>query len=50
MVQRAVNEYNSDHPHSALLYMSPNECKREWEKGRLTINEYRQLENTQKAA
>ena len=50
MVQRAVNEYNSDHPHSALLYMSPNECKREWDRGRLKINEEQQLESTQKAA
>lgn len=50
MVQRAVNEYNSDHPHSSLLYMSPNECKRAWDKGKLTINDNRQLEITQKAA
>ncbi|MFC1565019.1 IS3 family transposase, partial [candidate division KSB1 bacterium] len=28
MVQRAVAEYNSDHPHSSLLFMSPDECKR----------------------
>ena len=50
MVQRAVNEYNSDHLHSALCYMSPNECKREWDKGRLSINDKQQLEITQKAA
>lgn len=50
MVQRAVNEYNSDHPHSALLYLSPNECKRAWDQGRLKINENQQLEITQKAA
>ncbi len=50
MVERAVSEYNSDHPHSALLYMSPNECKREWDAGRLKINENQQLESTLKAA
>lgn len=50
MVQRAIAEYNADHPHSALCYLSPNECKREWENGRLKINEHQQLEITQKAA
>lgn len=49
-VRRAVDEYNSDHLHSALCYMSPNECKREWEKGRLRINDKQHLEITPKAA
>lgn len=50
MVERSVAEYNSDHPHSSLLYMSPNECKREWDKGKLRINDKLQLEITQQKA
>lgn len=50
MIKRAVEEYNSDHPHSSLLYMSPDECKRAWDKGILIINDKQQLEITQKAA
>jgi len=50
MVKNAVNEYNSDHPHSSLLYMSPDECKREWDNGNLKINDNNQLEITNKAA
>jgi len=50
MIKRAVSEYNSDHPHSSLLYMSPNECKREWDNGKLRINDKLQLEITQQKA
>ncbi len=50
MIRRAVSEYNSDHPHSSLLYMSPDECKRQWDKGNLTINDKHQLEITQQKA
>lgn len=51
MVKRAVEEYNSDHPHSSLLYMSPNECKIAWDKGIIRVNDKQQLEITkQKAA
>lgn len=50
MIIRAVKEYNSDHPHSSLLYLSPNECKREWDNGKLIINDKNQLEITTKAA
>ncbi len=51
MIKRAVNEYNSDHPHSSLLFLSPNECKRKWDNGNLIINNNQQLEITkQKAA
>ena len=50
MIKRAVSEYNSDHPHSSLLYMSPNECKRNWDNGMLRINDKLQLEITQQKA
>ena len=50
MIQCAVHEYNSDHPHSSLLFMSPDECKRAWDKGLIKINEHKQIEITQKAA
>lgn len=50
MINRAIKEYNSDHPHSSLLYMSPNECKQEWDKGNLIINSKQQLEITQQKA
>lgn len=50
MIERAVAEYNSDHPHSSLLYMSPDECKRKWDNGKLKINDKLQLEITQQKA
>jgi len=50
MVERAVAEYNSDHPHSSLLFMSPDECKRKWDNGKLRINDKLQLEITQQKA
>ena len=50
MVKRAVEEYNCDHPHSSLLYMSPNECKVAWDKGIIRINNKKQLEITYKVA
>ena len=50
MAKHAVEEYNCDHPHSALLYMSPNECKIAWDKGLIRINDKQQLEITNKAA
>ncbi len=50
-IKYTVLEYNSDHLHSSLLYLSPNESKREWDKGNLKINNNNQLESTkQKAA
>ena len=50
MIKRAVDEYNTDHPHSSLLFMSPEECKRAWEKGILKINDKQQMEIKTKAA
>ncbi|MFC1724633.1 IS3 family transposase [candidate division KSB1 bacterium] len=50
IVERAVDEYNSDHPHSSLFYMSPNECKVAFDKGLIKLNDKKQLEITNKVA
>jgi len=50
LVTRAVNEYNNEHPHSSLEYLSPVEFQRAWEQGLVFINLNNQVEITQKAA
>ncbi len=46
MVKRAVAEYNSNHPHSQLLFMNPDECERKWDDRKLIIYDKLQLEIT----
>ena len=50
LVTRAVEEYNSEHPHSSLAFLSPNEYRRAWENGQVFINEQNELEITPIAA
>ncbi len=50
LVTRAVEEYNDEHPHSSLAFLSPNEFRRAWENGQVFINDKNKLEITLKAA
>lgn len=50
LVKRAVEEYNSEHPHSSLAFLSPNEYRRAWDNGQVIINENNEVEITLKAA
>ena len=50
MVGRAVTEYNEEHPHSNLGFLSPEEFKRAYEEGRVRISDLNKWEITQKAA
>jgi transposase InsO family protein len=50
LCQRAVEEYNSDHPHSNLEMLSPNEFTRLAMEGRVRINENKTVEILPKAA
>jgi putative transposase len=50
LVTRAVSEYNQEHPHSALNYLSPCEFDRAWHQEDFFINLQDQMEITQIAA
>jgi putative transposase len=50
LVSRAVTEYNEEHPHSSLSYLSPEEFKRAYDLGRVRIDEENRWEIAQKAA
>lgn len=50
MIKQAVYEYNQDHPHSSLDYLSPDEFLIEWKNGNVKINDKQKIEITQKAA
>jgi putative transposase len=50
LVARAVTEYNKEHPHSNLGFLSPEEFKRAYEEGRVRIGDQNKWEITQKAA
>lgn len=50
LVSRAVSEYNQEHPHSSLGYLSPDEFRRAFDQGQVYFNDEYELEITQKAA
>ena len=50
LVTRAVDEYNNEHPHSSLEYLSPIEFQRAWDNGLAFINQNNQVEITLRAA
>jgi putative transposase len=50
LVRRAVTEYNQEHPHSSLGYLSPDEFRRAFDQGQVHFNDKHQLEITLKAA
>lgn len=50
LVSRAVEEYNQEHPHSSLEYLSPIEFQRAWDNGQAFINQNNQVEITLKTA
>ena len=50
LVTRAVDEYNQEHPHSSLQFLSPMEFSRAWEDGSAFINNQDKLEIILKAA
>jgi len=50
LVDRAVHEYNTEHPHSSLNFLSPDEFRRAYDKGWVTINQNSKIEITPKAA
>lgn len=50
LVDRAVREYNTEHPHSSLNFLSPDEFHRAYEKGWVTINTNSKIKITPKAA
>lgn len=50
LVQRAVKEYNEEHPHSSLAFLSPNEFRRAWNNGQILVNPQHKGEITLKAA
>lgn len=50
LVSRAVTEYNQEHPHSSLAYLSPDEFRRAYDRGQVHFNDEHELEITLKAA
>ena len=38
LVTRAIREYNEDHPHAALDFLSPNEYRQAYYEGQININ------------
>lgn len=50
LCQRAITEYNCDHPHSSLEMLSPNEFTRLVKEGRVRITENQTVEILPKAA
>lgn len=50
LVTRAIREYNEEHPHSSLAFLSPDEYRQTYYEGRATINPKEKLEITPKAA
>lgn len=50
LVDRAVSEYNREHPHSSLNFLSPDEFRRAYEKGWVSINPDSTIEIAPKAA
>lgn len=50
LVTRAIREYNEEHPHSSLAFLSPDEYRQAYYEGRATINSNEKLEITPKAA
>lgn len=50
LVNRAASEYNQEHPHSSLDFLSPDEFRRLWEISQVDIYEIIQNEVTLKAA
>lgn len=48
--QRAVREYNAEHPHGALAFLSPDEYRQAYYAGQVDINLKDELEVTPKAA
>ena len=47
---RAVREYNAEHPHAALAFLSPDEYRQAYYAGQITINPKDKLEVIPKAA
>lgn len=50
LVGQAVAEYNSEHPHSSLNFLSPDEFSQAYAEGRVFINPNSEIEITPKAA
>jgi len=50
LVSRAVTEYNQEHPHSSLDFLSPDEFRRLWEINQVNIYQTKPTEVTLKAA
>lgn len=50
LVTRAVREYNEEHPHVALAFLSPDEYRQAYYAGQIAINPKDKLEVTPKAA
>ncbi len=50
LVTRAISEYNGEHPHSSLAFLSPDEYRRAYYEGQVTINLKDNPESTPKAA
>jgi len=50
LVNRAVTEYNEEHPHSSLDFLSPDEFRRLWERNQLNIYKPKPTQVTQNAA
>lgn len=50
LVTRAIREYNEEHPHSALAFLSPDEYRQAYYEGQVNINPKDKLEIIPKAA
>jgi len=50
LVPRAIREYNEEHPHSSLAFLSPDEYRQAYYEAQITINLKENLESTPKAA
>jgi putative transposase len=50
LVRRAVTEYNLEHPHSSLGYLSPDEFRQAYDRSQVHFNDEHELEITLKAA